>query len=412
MLDLGTQYGEYTYADPQSGDRLTGYKPVGGSTSIDIEYDAMGNPLNWIGAEALEWTGRQLDAYYIERQCGTWGSEYKYNAQGIRIEKYYEHSAGFGIETKYILDGDKILAEHRAGWGTTTTEMTIRYYYNLAGEVIGLRYLDADYYYVKNLQGDIRQIYDADGNLCVEYEYDAWGKILSVAGNMADTLGYDNPFRYRSYYYDVETGLFYVGSRYYDPEIGRFINADVPEMMLLSDNIIGTNLFAYCYNNPVNYADPTGHAGFSITKAVNLLAPAMILTMFMAALNANYASGLVAVGGYITKIISLPVIKSFWWKPWLAGAIILGAVAIVTTTVIILYNAHVAKINKNNMNKKVKDILKTKLGSIKNAKLPPGSPSWNDIMELTLAEIYRRAQRGDTGFDTFKKLLTQGCYNK
>jgi RHS repeat-associated protein len=342
---------------------------------------------------------------------------FTYNAEGVRTKKtYFSDTSQEITQNEYILDGDRVLREIRnysyMGYPNENTETTITYYYNLAGEVIGLRYLDADYYYAKNMQGDILEIYDMNGNLCVTYAYDAWGNILSIGGSMKYSLGRDNPFRYRSYYYDVETGLFYVGSRYYDPEIGRFINADVPEMMLLSDNIIGTNLFAYCYNNPVNYADPTGHAGFSITKAVNLLAPAMILTMFMAALNANYASGLVAVGGYITKIISLPVIKSFWWKPWLAGAIILGAVAIVTTTVIILYNAHVAKINKNNMNKKVKDILKTKLGSIKNAKLPPGSPSWNDIMELTLAEIYRRAQRGDTGFDTFKKLLTQGCYNK
>ena len=403
-----------TLTDANWGDKLTAYN------NTTISYDSLGNPTNWGDALELTWNGRQLMNIYYEQWETSYNEDvlyFQYNSDGVRVLKDHYNNVNQTSEfTSYVLDGSRILQETREefyyGTGETVSSEIIQYYYDAGGDVVGLRYNNADYYYEKNLQGDIIGIFDTDGNVVVNYAYDAWGRILSVGGTMAWTLGQINPFRYRSYYYDVETGLFYVGSRYYDPEIGRFINADVPEMMLLSDNIIGTNLFAYCYNNPVNYADPTGHAGFSITKAVNLLAPAMILTMFMAALNANYASGLVAVGGYITKIISLPVIKSFWWKPWLAGAIILGAVAIVTTTVIILYNAHVAKINKNNMNKKVKDILKTKLGSIKNAKLPPGSPSWNDIMELTLAEIYRRAQRGDTGFDTFKKLLTQGCYNK
>ena len=87
--------------------------------------------------------------------------------------------------------------------------------------------LDGTYYYYQyNLQGDVTGIYDQNGQLVVEYKYDSWGKLLSVTGSLADTVGQTNPIRYRGYYYDVETGLYYVSSRYYDPEIGRWINAD------------------------------------------------------------------------------------------------------------------------------------------------------------------------------------------
>ena len=105
------------------------------------------------------------------------------------------------------------------------------------------------YGYVQNLQGDIIQIVDANGAVVVEYTYDAWGKVLNVTGSMADSLGEIQPFRYRGYVYDVETGLYYLRSRYYNYEIGRFINAD--KKILL-------NLYRYCKNLPVLLRDATG----------------------------------------------------------------------------------------------------------------------------------------------------------
>lgn len=90
----------------------------------------------------------------------------------------------------------------------------------------------------------------------VSYTYDAWGKVLSVTGTLASTIGTINPFRYRGYYYDRETGFYYLNSRYYDPEVGRFINADA--VLGANGGIVGYNLFAYCNNNPVNYSDPSG----------------------------------------------------------------------------------------------------------------------------------------------------------
>ncbi|MBR0577407.1 RHS repeat-associated core domain-containing protein, partial [Proteiniclasticum sp. BAD-10] len=116
------------------------------------------------------------------------------------------------------------------------------------------------YFYVHNLQGDVIGLLDRTGALVVRYTYDTWGKPLTVEGTLAETLGQKNPYRYRGYTYDKETGLYYLGSRYYNPEIGRFINADGTDIMLehLDDSILVTNLYAYCLNNPVRYNDPYG----------------------------------------------------------------------------------------------------------------------------------------------------------
>lgn len=111
------------------------------------------------------------------------------------------------------------------------------------------------YYYVKNLQGDVLGIIDSGGNVKAAYRYNAWGEILSATGELAEI----NPIRYRGYYYDSETGLYYLQSRYYDPVVGRFLNADAVPMLGANGDFIGYNLFAYCGNNPVNYSDSYGY---------------------------------------------------------------------------------------------------------------------------------------------------------
>ena len=103
-------------------------------------------------------------------------------------------------------------------------------------------------------------IIDADGNVKVEYTYDAWGKILSISGPMADTLGAVNPLTYRGYVYDTETDLYYLQSRYYAPAVGRFINADA--LVSTGQGILGNNMFAYCNNNPCNRVDSKGHCSY------------------------------------------------------------------------------------------------------------------------------------------------------
>lgn len=110
------------------------------------------------------------------------------------------------------------------------------------------------YYYITNLQGDVMQLVDEDGNTAAQYSYDPYGNILSATGNMAQI----NPLRYRGYYFDAESGLYYLQSRYYDSKIGRFINADSIDYLGATGSVMSFNLFAYCENNPVNNTDTTG----------------------------------------------------------------------------------------------------------------------------------------------------------
>ena len=116
------------------------------------------------------------------------------------------------------------------------------------------------YLYVKNAQGDVVQIVDGNGNTVVTYIYDAWGNMLYHYGSHVDDTGKYNPFRYRGYVYDTETGLYYLSSRYYNPVWGRFVNADTAAVVAASpDKANGDkNLFAYCDNNPISRKDDGG----------------------------------------------------------------------------------------------------------------------------------------------------------
>ena len=194
----------------------------------------MGNPTTYLG-HALTWGKiRQLESYRIDSNTLL---TYAYDAGGVRIRKG---------AVSYQVDGNRILRETRPA-GTITYE-----YGN--GGVCGFQYDNTKYYYEKNLQGDITGIYDAGGNLKAEYIYDAWGNPVIAVD--IDGIGTLNPFRYRGYYYDTETGLYYLNSRYYDPRTCRFISAD--SIIGANGDIIGYNLFAYCSNNPIMYTDPSG----------------------------------------------------------------------------------------------------------------------------------------------------------
>ncbi len=158
-------------------------------------------------------------------------------------------------ETSYVVSGTQILSE-------TKGSSTNYYIYDDKGLPIGIVYNGTTYTYRKNLQGDIIAILDSAGNEVVTYIYHAWGNV-TVGGSLASTLGTKNPFRYRGYYYDTETGYYYLNSRYYDPITGRFLNPEPNVDISGFDSgagLLGYNVYAYCKNNPVMYLDYTGEA--------------------------------------------------------------------------------------------------------------------------------------------------------
>ena len=241
----------YTYGSSGWGDLLTDYD------GTSITYDASGNPKNWKGISELLWTGNRLTEITLSN--ATASSAYKalwmqYDANGIRTSKQYvEHVADASSYTvTYTTDGTKILSEQRTG----TNPHTIYYVYDANGSVVGMKYNGVQYWYHKNIQGDVLGIMNANGVEVVSYAYDAWGKVLSVSGSLSSTVGAVNPFRYRGYYYDVETGWYYLNARYYDPNVGRFINAD--SQLNTSLGVVGANLYVYCLNNSVNMIDVIG----------------------------------------------------------------------------------------------------------------------------------------------------------
>ena len=140
-----------------------------------------------------------------------------------------------------------------------------------SGSLLSMEYGGIMYYYGKNLQGDILRLVDGNGKTATEYEYDSWGSLTAVKGengedirNEAGHIGNINPFRYRGYYYDSETGFYYLGSRYYDPEVGRFISADTTDILGASGNLYDKNLYAYCDNNPVMRKDLDGQCWITV----------------------------------------------------------------------------------------------------------------------------------------------------
>ncbi len=140
--------------------------------------------------------------------------------------------------------------------GMTSGNVTQRFCYDANGSVISVAYNGTYYYYLRNAQGDIVKLIDKNGQTVVEYTYDTWGKVISVTGSLASTLGQNQPFRYRGYVYDNETGFYYLQSRYYDSNTCRFVSADV--MLSTGQGVLGHNSFAYCLNNPVNMSDEPG----------------------------------------------------------------------------------------------------------------------------------------------------------
>lgn len=186
--------------------------------------------------------GRQLSSL----QTADNSVSYKYDSNGMRTQKTDNSGT-----TYYYYDSDKNLI------GLTKGNNTLLFYYDSDGNVTSFKYGDTMYYYVKNLQGDVVKIINQSGTVCASYAYDAWGNIKSESGE--PILRELNPFRYRSYVYDTESGLHYLQSRYYDPFTGRFLNADdINNLHITSTELLGSNIFAYCNNNPIMFMNTNG----------------------------------------------------------------------------------------------------------------------------------------------------------
>ena len=257
-------YGTKNYSYGQGytwGDLLTSYG------SKTITYDAIGNPLS-DGTWTYTWSqGRQLS----RMSSGSSFWNFTYDADGMRTGR-----SNTGTVYTYTYNGSQLVRMN-------STSANMRFTYGADGAPLTISYGGTIYYYVTNLQGDVVAILNSSGVMVVEYTYDAWGRLLSTTGSMANTLGLHNPLRYRGYVYDRETGLYYLQSRYYNPEWGRFINAD--GLVSTVQGLIGYNMFAYCGNNPVNRIDYTGRfwseiwefaktAVTEIGKAMGLMSPA------------------------------------------------------------------------------------------------------------------------------------------
>jgi len=170
-----------------------------------------------------------------------------------------------GATTNYYYEDGVLIAEER--WNSDGN-LTVFIYYlydamGIAGMVVHSGSVTmqngAYYYFTKNLFGDIIGIKNAANDLVASYTYNAWGEC--TIGTNVDGIANLNPFRYRGYYYDTETGFYYLQTRYYDPDICRFISADDPEILGDLASVVGQlNLYAYCLNNPVMYTDETGYA--------------------------------------------------------------------------------------------------------------------------------------------------------
>ena len=242
---LGTPTDTITYTyDAQWKDLLTSYD------GKSITYDAIGNPLTFDGATLTWERGRKLSSITFANDVT---ANYKYNADGIRTQK----TVG-GVTTDYFLEGSTIVAQK-------TGNDVIWYYFGSDGTRDAIEYNGTVYYYMYNPQGDVIGLFDGNTNVVVEYTYDSWGKIIDVDDTSGVGLANANPFRYRGYYYDEESGMYYLNSRYYHPEIGRFINAD--GLVQTGQGILDKNMFAYCLNNPVNYVDPNGDCPYNGTAA-------------------------------------------------------------------------------------------------------------------------------------------------
>ena len=238
----------------------------------------MGCPTTVNGYTATWTRGKLAKLSKGNRIAGTSTYQYGYNALGQRISRSYAYTPGTGtsVEKGTLIGYNKSFRYDQSGrliqegksnqyYNETGTSESIIYLYDDCG-IIGMVYsglsASGTYYFQRNLLGDVIGIYDTNGTKVGGYAYDAWGNCTITLNS--NGIATRNPIRYRGYYYDEDTKLYYLNARYYNPEWRRFISPD-DTGYLDPESVNGLNLYTYCNNDPVNYCDPSGH---SITLAL------------------------------------------------------------------------------------------------------------------------------------------------
>ena len=278
-------YNTYGYTDSQWGDLLTSFN------GVTITYDDIGNPTSYYNGTSYSftWEGRRL----VGATSAGKTYSFTYNDDGIRTSKTVN-----GVEHKYYLSGDRIIAEEWDG------DMLV-YVYDATGSPIGMMYYMGyfstsfceKYWFEKNIWGDITAVYDDAGNLIIEYSYDPYGNCTETVLSNSYGARY-NPFRYRGYYYDADLGLYYLNSRYYDSNTCRFINADGVSYLGANEDLVSYNLYAYCSNNPIAYTDPSGHCPEWVKNSIkwvsqNIIRPVVKTVQdALSEIDATYSGGI------------------------------------------------------------------------------------------------------------------------
>ena len=215
-------------------------------------YDAGGNPTVLRGM-ALTWgEGRRL-----KRIAATAGAvTFAYDSDGKRVRKTSGENT-----TTYYYNGNVLSGLVRRAAGSTGVGTTVQFVYDTQGKPFMLRLNGkTDYFYLYNGLGDVTGLVDSSNQVVVRYQYNSWGKVTSTQDTSGVSLATLNPFRYRKYVHDPETGLYCLGSRYYDPEVGRFVNADDPSTIFAKpQELYSKNLYVYCDNNPIIRKDVQGY---------------------------------------------------------------------------------------------------------------------------------------------------------
>ena len=271
-----TSTNSYSY-DAEQNDRLIAFN------GKNISYNSAGYPISYDGWTYSWSKGKFTGISNFSSLTGRNNYTYTYDGYGRRISKKYSFMKGSQSMVTYITSANTTYTYDTSGrlikettvtsynnFTSTTTENV--YLYSDSG-IVGMVYTangtSSTYYFHRNIKGDVVGIYSSSGTQIAKYSYDAWGNCtISSSSNL--TIAKANPFRYRGYYFDEESGFYFLNARYYNPAWRRFISPD-DTAYLDPDTPNGLNLYAYCNNDPVNYADPSG----------NIVIPAFLTAMLI-----------------------------------------------------------------------------------------------------------------------------------